>query len=146
MADVGLLPEGFVPALAADIRTEMEDEMREEFGESFTLSDGTFAWHTIGILSERLSRLWEIAQISFSSFDPDANSGASQRAIGAITGTFEIPEAASIATETLCGDDGTVVPAGSVISTASTGKRFATTVDAPIDASDAWTALTTYAD
>lgn len=143
MADVGLLPEGFVPATTAEVRDEIEAELREDFGQSFPLGDGTFAGHVVGIMSERLGLLWEIAEVSFSSFDPDANTGAAQRAIGAITGTFEIPESSSQALETLCGDDGTVIAAGAIISTSSS-KRFLTAIDATLVQLDAWVALTVY--
>lgn len=143
MADVGLLPEGFVPQTTAEARAEIEAEIREEFGQSFPLGDGTFAGHVTGIISERLGLLWEVAEISFSSFDPDANSGAAQRAVGAITGTFEIPESSSMAIESLCGDDGTVIAAGNIIST-SAGKRFATSIETTLDQQDAWLPTTGY--
>jgi uncharacterized phage protein gp47/JayE len=144
VADVGLLPEGFVPDTFDNMVEEIEVELRGEWGPSIPLGDGTFIGHVIRILCERLQLLWEVGEISFSSLDVDANNGAPQRAIAAMTGTFETPAASSTVTETMCGDDGTSIAEGNVVSTSSTGKRFATSADVTLEQLDDWQPDTVY--
>lgn len=140
----GLFPEGLVIPTIADIRAELEEGLREEFGRSLPLGDGTLAGFLIGIISERLGLGYEILEQIYGAMDPNKAVDDLLRVVCSLTGTFEIPASASTVTETLCGDDGTVVPAGKVISTASTEKRFTTYADATITALDAWAAGTAY--
>lgn len=144
MPDVGLLPEGLVIDTFENMVAEIEAELRAEWGASMPLGDGTFDGHVIRILCERLRKIWELLQVSFSSFDPDANNGAMQRAIGAITGTFEIAAAGSVALLTLCGDDGTVIAVDNIVATASTGKPFLTKLEVTFELLDDWQPSTVY--
>lgn len=144
---LGLFPEGLMIDTFEELVAEIEAELRADWGASIPLGDGTFDGHVIRIVSERLRLIEELLQVSFSSFDPDANNGAAQRAIGAITGTFEIPAAGSLVTETLCGDDGTVIDEGNIVATSSTGKPFVipTGVTVTLEQLDAWQPSTLYA-
>jgi len=144
MAEFGLLPEGFVRPTMSEIRAEFESEVRGALGASQPLGDDTFDGHLIGVLSERLDLLWEIGEISFSSIDRDKASGDQLRATGALTGALELEEQSSKVTETLCGDDGQVIPSGTTISTASTGQRFETASDATLSQLDDWLPDTVY--
>lgn len=144
MADYGVLDEGFVPQTAPVIRDEIDEGLRQKFGRSFPLGDYTFAGHVSGILSERLGLLWEVAEATYSAFDVDKNVGASQRAIGLLTGTFELEASYSVVLETLVGDDASVIPEGTIISQ-SLGKRFATVADVTLVQLPDWAALGNYA-
>lgn len=141
MAEFGLLPEGFVPATAPEVRAEIEAEVRAAWGASIPLGDDTFDGFLIGIVSERLGLLWEIGEISFSSMDRDAASGARLRSLGALTGTFELVELPSTVIETLTGDPGFVVPEGTIIATASTDVRFETATNTTLVALPSWAAI-----
>lgn len=141
----GVLPEGFFPESFEEMRADIDGELKGEWGSSIPLGDGTFIGHVIAILCERLVALWELGEISFNSYDPDSAAGVMQRVLGLITGTVEIPPAGSTVTAVLCGDDGTIVNAGNVVSTASTGKRFASAADVTIEQLDAWLDATAYA-
>ena len=138
----GLLPEGFVPATIAEIREEIETELREEYGPSLPLGDGTLLGFLVGILSERLGLLWEVAEAVNSSQDPDKAAGAALEALCLLTATFRIAAGASVAHLVLSGDDGTVVAAGNIISTVSTGKQFETSLGVTLAQLDDWVALT----
>lgn len=144
MPDYGLLPEGFVPKTIEIIRAEREERFRLKFGRSFPLGDSSIAGFFIGIESEREALLWEVAEGSAEITDPDKASGAGLRSLCLITGTFEVPASSSIVLETLCGDDGTVVTTGTIVSTSSTGKRFETVGPCTIVGLDAWVATTGY--
>lgn len=144
MSSFGLFPEGLVIPLVADVRDEFEEGIRDEFGRSLPLGDGTFLGFLIGILSERLGIGYEILNQIYGAMDPNKAVDDLLRVVCSLTGTFETPSSTSTVTETLCGDDGTLVPAGKVISTASTGKRFTTFADATIAALAAWIPATNY--
>lgn len=144
MADYGVTDDGFVPQTVAQIRAEMEEEARQEFGRSFPLGDHTWAGHEIGIVSERLGLLWEVAEATYSAGDSDKATSDALRALGGLTGTFELEASYSTVLETLTGDDASVVPIDSVISTDSFGKRFKTTVAATLVQLDDWVATTAY--
>jgi hypothetical protein len=140
----GLLPEGFVPATITVIREELEEETRAEFGRSLPLADSTLFGYFIGIISERLGLLWEVEEAIYSSGDPDKATGAALRALCLLTATFPIDASSSTVIETLCGDDGTVVAAGFIVSTASTGRKFDSLVDVVLVQLDDWTAGASY--
>jgi uncharacterized phage protein gp47/JayE len=144
MPTYGLLPEGFFPATMSVIREEIETDMRAEFGTSLPMGDGTLLGFLIGILAERLALLWEVAEAVNSSQDPDKATGAALEALCLLTATFRIAAGASVATLTLCGDDGTVVAAGNIVATASTGKEFETAVDCTIALLTDWAPTTAY--
>lgn len=144
MPDFGLLPEGFVPKTVEIIVAETEERIRGRFGKSFPLSEITFAGFLNRMYAEREALIWEILDAIHSSTDPDKASGAALRALGLLTGTFELAPTASTVVESLCGIDATVVPAGTVASTTSTGKRFSMPSPAVIIAVSAWTVATPY--
>lgn len=145
MTDFGVTPDGFNTKTRDQIRTEYETDLRFEFSKSLPLGDKTALGHIIGLLANSLGELWEIAEQAFSMMDPDKASKALLRALCLLTGTTARGATASVVLETLCGDDGTLVPAGTVISTDSTGKRFELLADATIVLLDDWTAATPYA-
>ncbi len=146
MPDYGLLPTGFLAPTVQEIRAELEAEVRSEFGTSLPLGDNTWLGHLIGILAERLALLWEAGQVSFSSMDVDKATAAALEALCLLSGTFRQDETPSTTTLTLTGDDDTLVPAGSMASTESTGKNFETTDDVTLEELDAWLENTAYAE
>lgn len=145
MPDYGVLPEGFRAQTIPEARAEIEEELRQEFGRGFPLGDHTFAGHTVGIMSERLGLLWEVAEMSYSAMDPDKATGDQLRALGALTGSFELQQSASVVEEILTGDDASLIPSGRVIST-SLGKRFTTAQATTLVALDPWQDTEPYAE
>lgn len=144
MADVGLLAEGFVPDTIPNIRGGMEEGMRGQFSRSMPLGNRTLLGYMIGAISERLGLLWEIAELCFKMMDPDQARGAYLEALCALTATFRAFAEMSTVLLTLCGDDATLVTAGNVITTESTGKNFNTFADATIELLDDWVLTTHY--
>ena len=141
----GLTPTGFVPKTIEIIREEMNTRMREAFGASIDLSDGTIEGQMVGILAEREALLWEQLEVVYSSQDPDAATGTALDALCALTGTERRAASPSSVTLALTGTPATLVPSGSRASTASTEIEFATLTDATLVAVTAWAISTAYA-
>lgn len=143
MPDFGVFPEGLLVPSISQLRELWEESLRDAFGRDFPLGDFTFAGHVIGLFVEQVGLLWEVAEVAYGSMDPDAAAGNALRAVGAITGTLELPESSSIAALTMTGAGGTVVSQGSLVSQ-SAGKRFATATTETLTDLSAWVASTAY--
>lgn len=143
MPDYGLLPEGFVPKTVDVIRTEEEARTIAKFGR-LPLGDQTLFGHVIGVVSAAAALVWELAEKLYSSIDRDKASGALLEALSSLNGTFRDIASNSLATETLCGDDATVIPLGTIISSIVSGERFATLADATLVLLTDWVAATAY--
>lgn len=144
MPSYGLTFDGFVSKTIDIIREELNASLREAFGNSIDLGDRSVFGHIVGIISERLAQLWELAEVVNSSQDPDKATGAALDALATLTGTFREPASYSAVTLALTGTPATVVAAGTQVSTLSTSKLFETTALATITAVSAWTITTAY--
>lgn len=140
----GVTVDGFVAKSLEVIKAELEADWRSEFGASTDLDPQTPDGQIIGIMSERLAELWELAEASYAAFDPDQATGTALDALAALTGTVREPAEPSTVTATLTGTAGTVVPAGKTASVLGTGVRFDSTAPATLVALTAWQATTAY--
>lgn len=140
----GLTTAGFLAKTLTIIRDEMGVALRQAFGPSIRLDDESILGQLVGIVAERLAVLWELAEAVNSGQDPDAASGAALEQICLLTGTFRPQATHSVVVTTLTGDNNTAVPAGSKISTTSTGVAFQTTDAATIVDLNAWVTLAVY--
>lgn len=140
----GLTSTGFTPKPMSQIRTDINTALQTAFGASIDLGDTSVFGQTVGIFSESLSALWYLAQQVYASQDPDSATGAALDAVSALTGTDRPAATPSTTTLTLFGTAATVVPAASVVNTASTGDGFATSVAATITTLAAWAGTTAY--
>ena len=144
----GLFPEGFLAPTIDDLRSEMEQDWRDDFGINFPLGDSTLAGFLTGVLTERLALLWDQEQRVYDASDRDSSTGAALKALGILVGTFAPERTFSSAVLTLCGDPGTPIPALSSARTPDTLRVFSTLDDdsAPsIVALAARVSATTYA-
>ncbi len=141
----GLTPAGFVAKTLLELKDEIEAAWQAEFGANVDLDPNSPDGQVIGIFSERLAELWELAQAVYSSQDPDKAVGQALDAVAAITGTLRSAARASTVTLTATGDDGTILLTGREASVAITGDRFATTEDGTLVLVADWVALTPYA-
>lgn len=96
------------------------------------------------IVGEVAAELWELAEAVHSASNPDANTGASQEAIAAITGSLRDAAASSTVELTLTGTPTTVVPTGSRASVTGTEDEFETLEDATFATATAWAPTTVY--
>lgn len=144
MADTGLTLDGFVPELTPDIRDGVEEDIRISFGRSLPLGDRTLLGHLLGIISERLGSNWEVLEQVVSAFDPDKSTGVYLEQLSLITGTVKQVATSSTCPEIFAGVPGTVIAAGKIIATASTGVQFTSQADVTLVAQAAWVPSTNY--
>jgi uncharacterized phage protein gp47/JayE len=140
----GLTPEGLVIETTPEIRDAMDEDARGAFGKSLPLSDQDLHGQVHGIMAERFGDLWQLLQVVFGKFDPDQATGVLLEIICSITGTERRPAFPSSVVLTLTGNPGTLVNAGSRVSTESTGKEFETEDPATIVVLTSWVGSTAY--
>ncbi len=144
MTTLGLTDAGFVAPSATDIRSQYEAGFRTQFRKSLPLGDKTILGFLIGMVTASLAELWQIGAGSYSIMDADAVTGIALRMLSLLTGTIPLQPVASTVLETLVGDDGSVIPVGYLISTASTGQPFVTQQACTITDLVTWVATTHY--
>lgn len=124
----GVTPEGFVKKRLADIKTEIENEVRAVFGNQINLTPQSVFSQFIGILADRESALWELAEDTYNSQYPDTAEGIALDNIASISGIIRLAAQQSrVRNVILRGDVGTLVPPGTVFSVSgSPTSRFST--------------------
>lgn len=140
----GLTTTGFTIPTMEEIREDINQRLRAAFSQSLDLSDGTIEGQLVGIIAERLSVLWETAEVVYSAMDPDKAATAALDAICAITGTTRLPPTYTTVTLVLTGTPATVVAALSKASTGSTEFLFETDEQQTIGSLSAWAGTTAY--
>ena len=107
----GITPQGFVLPQLSDIKTEIEDTLKSEFGADVNLSPEGFFGQIVGIFSERESLVWQAMQDVYNSQNPSTAFGASLDNVGDLRGNPRIKaQPSSILNVRLFGSAGTVVP------------------------------------
>jgi len=134
----GLTDTGFNPMTTDVIRQQVEQNLRDEFFASLPLGDKTILGIIVGIIAEREALGWQNDQKIYNMMNPDAASGALLQVMCLLSGTIKEPATYSVLTETLCGDDGTVVTAGTTFSASSTSVPWTSDVDCVLVELDAW--------
>ena len=120
----------------SDIIDETNDSFRGEFGDNIDLSATSVLGQIIGIMSERESLIWELAEDVYNSQYPTNSIGRSLDLSASITGTVRRPATYStIADGVARGENGTVVPRGTIVAT-DEGARFQTLEEATINIPD----------
>lgn len=120
----GLTPLGFVPKQLAVIKTEIEESLRSEFGESLNLLPESVFGQLVGIYAAREALIWQLAEAVYDSQYPSGAEGTSVDNILALTNLKRLPATPTITapiTESvpgllLFGTPATLIPAGSLIS------------------------------
>lgn len=123
----GVTSTGFNPMTFSDIKAEMEEEARAEWGENVDLTPQSFLGQIIGVQAERYATLWDLAERVYASRDPDQATESALEVVCAITGTVKEPARATSVQGVAIGTNATVLPVGRVASVSGTGERFATT-------------------
>jgi uncharacterized phage protein gp47/JayE len=140
MPDYGVTAAGFVAKTMDILVDEVEAAIKSEFG----FAPRGFLKKFVAIVCERYTELWELAELSFLTMDPDAVADALQDALYSITGTIRNEAIATIVTLTCTGDDGTLIAEGSQAQNPDTTDVFETQADGTITALDAWVGATPY--
>lgn len=141
----GLTSAGLQIEVTPDIRAWLDGQIRGQFGASLPLGDNTLLGFMNGLLAVELGSLWQRLQQVYANFDPNQATGPSLDQLSLLTGTLRAAATFTFVTVYLCGNAGTVINAGSLVATASTGAVFAISPAVTLPALTAWTALTTFA-
>jgi len=131
----GVTSEGFKAKRLADIREETLTAWRQKFGEGFALPDNSPEGQIKGILDERISLLWELAEANANSYVPSFAENTQLDNVLALTGLTRLEATKSVVSSGKAfGTFGTVLPAGTVISVSgNAASRFASTASAIIN-------------
>jgi uncharacterized phage protein gp47/JayE len=132
----GLTADGFVRKRLEDIITDIEESIFSTFGPVDTGPDSAFG-QLIGIVAERESTLWELAEGIYLGLYPASAEGVQLDNVAQLTGLTRIDAAKSTAIVAATGDQGTVIAAGKQVSVTETGDIFETDVSQTIDKADA---------
>lgn len=129
---------GLVIDRLADIRTEIEDNLKSVFGPGINLDDASPFGVIIGIMSERYSLLWEILESVYLASFPNTSFGIYLDELSAFNGVVREPATFSVvdltfqrATSTGSGD--VTIPAGTEVTAVGSLVIWTTTIEATID-------------
>lgn len=132
MADYGISTTGFSRKRLDILLEELNTEVKTIFGDNFNVSPESPDGQINGVISESNAALWELAEEAYNASNPNAATGVGLSNLVQINGITRRPATFTKATLTLVGTNGTVIPAGSLVSTADTKSIFATDTEATI--------------
>jgi len=127
----GLSSTGFSRKRLADIKEEIEDDLRSTFGPYINTLPGSVFSQLVGVFAEREASIWELAEATYNSQYPDTAEGAALDNVVALTGITRLQSTKSkIVGQLLFGTAGTVIPAGTILSVSgNASSRFVTDAD-----------------
>ncbi len=111
----GLISTGFNAKRLADIVDELETAFKTEFGDGVNLQAETPLGQIIGIMAERFTTLWELAEAVYGSINPDSATGQALDTVCNMVGVVRNAATYSTATVTFTGTPTTVIPAGTQV-------------------------------
>lgn len=145
MSTYGVTPAGFVVKPLSVIKEELEADLRAAFGADVNLDPREPLGQIVGPMAERFSEVWDLAEATYRSADPDGSVGDGLESIAALTGTRRAPASSSTTPAVVAGAAGTVIPAGSAATSPSSGARWSTRSAVTLTAVAAWAGATSYA-
>jgi len=122
----GLSAAGFERKRLIDIKTDIEDALKIAFGNNIDLTPQSGFGQFIGILSEALSDQWESQENVYNSQYPSTAQGIQLSNVVMYNGIERQDATNSTVAGIITGTEGTVIPAGSKASVASTNDVFIT--------------------
>lgn len=112
----GITDTGFSAKRLADIKAEIEDSFRSAFGAGINLDPLSPLGQMVGIVAERESLIWELAEDVYNSQYPDTASGASLDNVASISNITRLAATYSTVTARITGTNGTIVLIGFIAS------------------------------
>ncbi len=137
MTTFGRTPAGFVPKSADDALQGVRDSLLAQFGENIDLSPGSVFGSLAEIFSAPIAEAWQLLADVYASDYRATATGASLDGVGELINAFRLPGLPTKVAALISGDEGTLVPAGSLASTASGKNLFEAAQDAVITAASA---------
>lgn len=112
--------------------TALQDAMRAIFGPNINVDSDTMDGQTLGIFAESTSNLDQLAEDVYHSFNPQSATGAAMSRLVQLNGIRRIEGTYSTVALLCVGQQGTVIPSGSLVKSASTNATFQTIAEATI--------------
>jgi uncharacterized phage protein gp47/JayE len=125
----GVTDEGFEVETVDSLKTEIENELKNEFGSSFNVRPTSVAGIIIGVFAQKLADLWDAAEAIYGSQYPESAFGQSLDQVAILTGVQRLPATRSTATIGITGTAATVIPALSRIRNSDTNSYWRITED-----------------
>lgn len=124
----GIQSTGFVAKRLDDIKSEIEQELRDALGNSINLLPESVLGQIVGIVSEREALLWELAEDVYNSQYPDTAFNAQLDLVCSIVGiTRKAATKSLVEGQLFFGVVGTVIPTGTILSVVDApSSRFVT--------------------
>lgn len=116
MVDYGVTPTGFVKKPLDVIKTEKEEKLRADLGDTLNLLPSSVFGAIVGIEADREAEIWDLLEAVYNSQYPHSATGQSQDNVCAITGTLRKPATKSTATIRCNLNAGVTLPIGRVVS------------------------------
>jgi uncharacterized phage protein gp47/JayE len=140
--DYGVISTGFNLKRFDTIKTEVEDELRDAFGNIDTDADSVFG-QIIGVFSRHLAEIWEQSENIYNAMYPSTAEGVNLDNSCSIVAVTRLAASASTAVVQLLGTESTVIPLASTFSQSLTTKVFETIEEVTISLSEVHKAVIT---
>jgi uncharacterized phage protein gp47/JayE len=114
---------------------QLVQAMKIIFGDDINVSPNSVDGMTLGIYAESINNLDQLAEAVYQSFNPDTATGVALSRLVKLNGITRQPGSYSTVTLQCTGTQGTVIPAGSLVTADDGSTTWETTADATIDAS-----------
>jgi hypothetical protein len=132
MVDYGITDAGFNRKPLTAILQSIQDRHRGSFGAGIDVAIATELGQLDGNFASDLAEVWELLEVAYHAFDPEAATGYALTALASITGTVPRPAAASRSMQQQFAlNAGITVPAGSLVHVAGR-PDIVFSVDAPV--------------
>lgn len=111
----GVTEQGFEAKTLEQIKLEIEEQCRADISPQIDVNAEDPFGQFIGILSSKFAELWELADVVYASYDPDAAEDGALDNVSAISGTKRRAETKGTVIQTLVLEASKTVPAGSIV-------------------------------
>lgn len=125
-------PQGFVRTRLDEQLESLREAVRGIFGQDINLDADTPDGQTLGIFSESLSNLDQIAEDTYHSFNPQSATSQALSRLVQFNGIRRLAGSYSTVTLRAEGTEGTVILSGSLVSSTTTGVKFQTMQEAMV--------------
>lgn len=140
MSSFGIVDTGFVIKLLSDIKSEIEEQQRNDISPGLNQSSTSTLGQINGIFASKIAEEWEVLLSIYRSIDPDSATGEALDNLCLLTGIIRLAATKSTVTLTATGTPTTVLPSGRAASVnGNSSARFDTLASATITALSAWT-------
>jgi uncharacterized phage protein gp47/JayE len=129
-----LTSQGFIRSRLDERLTELQEAIRAIFGPDINLDPDTMDGQHLGVFAEAISNLDQLAEDVYHSFNPQSALGVALSRLVQLNGIRQIGGTYSTVPLLHIGQQGTYIPAGSLIQSSVTNATFATTEDLTIPA------------